>query len=211
MEEFEQHKRLFDRNIERVCSLRKIYNTLKTNSLKEEKEYKFTDILRSAVVMLHSAFEEYYRGVLEYILTKNCTSEELKGMSFLGTCGKHQEKITLSELLQYRKKTVEQIITESIQENLSCTSFNNYQDIVSWSKKIKIDLSKFNEEEKINKLIQRRHKIVHEADKAKNKDKYALDPIHENTVEELINIVRNLVNIIDVEIQNKYQKLKGKE
>lgn len=211
MEEFEQYKQLFDRNIDRVCSLRRIYNTLRTNNLKEEKEYKFTDILRSAVVMLHSAFEEYYRGVLKYILPKICTNEELKGMSFLRNPGKYKEKITLSELIQYRGKTVDEIVTESIQETLSCTSFNDYQDIVFWSKKIRIDLDKFNEKEKLNKLIRRRHKIVHKADKANNKDKYALDPIYENIVKEWINIVCNLVNVINEEIQNKYKKMKGNE
>lgn len=64
MNEIEQYKQLFDRNIERVCSLRKIYNSLKNDDVKEGKEYKFTDILRSAVVLLHSSFEEYYRSVL---------------------------------------------------------------------------------------------------------------------------------------------------
>ena len=56
MTEIETHKLLFNRNIERVCSLRKMYNSLKSDEVKEGKEYKFTDILRSAVVLLHSSF-----------------------------------------------------------------------------------------------------------------------------------------------------------
>lgn len=64
MAEIEQYKQLFNRNVERVRSLCKLYNSLKSEKVKEEKEYKFTDVLRSAVVLLHSSFEEYYRGVL---------------------------------------------------------------------------------------------------------------------------------------------------
>ena len=83
---------------------------------------------------------------------------------------------------------------------MSFTSFNDYQDIVSWSKKIKIDLSEFKDQEKLNKLIHRRHKIVHEADNAKSDNEYALTPIRENSVEEWIEVVRNLVELIDKEV-----------
>lgn len=200
MTEIETHKLLFNRNIERVCSLRKMYNSLKSDEVKEGKEYKFTDILRSAVVLLHSSFEEYYRSILGCILPKTCTEDDLKNMSFLGSAGNHKDKITLGGLIIVREKTVDQLITESIRESLSFTSFNDYQDIVSWSKKIKIDLSEFKDQEKLNKLIHRRHKIVHEADNAKSDDEYALAPIRENSVEEWIEVVRNLVELIDKEV-----------
>lgn len=200
MTEIETHKLLFNRNIERVCSLRKMYNSLKSDEVKEGKEYKFTDILRSAVVLLHSSFEEYYRSILGCILPKTCTEDDLKNMSFLGSAGNHKDKITLGGLIKVREKTVDQLITESIRESLSFTSFNDYQDIVSWSKRIKIDLSEFKDQEKLNKLIHRRHKIVHEADNAKSDDEYALAPIRENSVEEWIEVVRNLVEIIDKEV-----------
>ena len=133
MTEIETHKLLFNRNIERVCSLRKMYNSLKPDEGKEGKEYKFTDILRSAVVLLHSSFEEYYRNILGCILPKTCTEDDLKNMSFLGSAGNHKDKITLGGLIKVREKTVDQLITESIRESLSFTSFNDYQDIVSWS------------------------------------------------------------------------------
>ena len=200
MTEIEKHKLLFNRNIERVCSLRKMYNSLKSDEVKEGKEYKFTDILRSAVVLLHYSFEEYYRSILGCILPKTCTEDDLKNMSFLGSAGNHKDKITLGGLIKVREKTVDQLITESIRESLSFTSFNDYQDIVSWSKKIKIDLSEFKDQEKLNKLIHRRHRIVHEADNAKSDDEYALAPIRENSVEEWIEVVRNLVELIDKEV-----------
>lgn len=100
MTEIETHKLLFNRNIERVCSLRKMYNSLKSDEGKEGKEYKFTDILRSAVVLLHSSFEEHNRNILGCILPKTCTEDDLKNMSFLGSAGNHKDKITLGGLIK---------------------------------------------------------------------------------------------------------------
>lgn len=203
MSEIKQYKLLFDRNLDRVCSLRKMYNSLKSDKVKEGKEYKHTDILRSAVVLLHSSFEEYFRSILGCILPKNCTEDDLKNMYFIGSVGNRKDRITLGGLIKVREKTVDQLITESIQESLSFTSFNNYQDIVSWCEKIKIDLSEFDEQEKLNNLIHRRHKIVHEADNAGNDDKYSLSKIRENTVEEWIEVVHNLVELIDKELHKE--------
>lgn len=200
MTELKECKLLFDRNIERVCSLRKMYNSLKSDNIKEEKEFKHTDILRSAVVLLHSSFEEYFRSILGCLLPKTCTESDLKNISFLGSTGNHKGKITLGELVKFRGKAVDQLIAESIQETLNFTSFNDFQDIVSWSKKIKVDLSEFKSQEKLNNLIRRRHKIVHEADNAKGDDTYALTSIRENMVEEWISTVRELVNLIDNKI-----------
>ena len=72
------YKTVFDRNMYRVKSLCALYNSLKTNEAKESKEYKFTDILRSAIVFLHSSFEEYFRNVLRDVLPNTCTQEDLK-------------------------------------------------------------------------------------------------------------------------------------
>ena len=66
----EKYKQIFDRNIDRVNSLCNLYKTIKTEESKEGKDYKFTDILRSAVVMLHSSFEEYYRIMKEHGITE---------------------------------------------------------------------------------------------------------------------------------------------
>lgn len=197
MTDLENNKKVFDRNIERVRSLCRLYNSLKSDDIKEGKEYKHTDILRSATVMLHSSFEEYYRNTLGDVLPAICTEEDLKNVSFFGSNGNHREKITLGALVALRGKTVDEVITESIQETLSYTSFNNYQDIATWARKIKVDLSEFEKQEKLNNLILRRHKIVHEADNANDGDKYSLTGIRENLVSEWISVVCDLVEIIE--------------
>ena len=198
------YKEIFDKNIARVNSLCILYNSLRS-SAKEEKDNKFTDILRSAIVFLHSSFEEYFRSVLRDILPVTCTQEDLQKIPFTTSEGKHLEKITVSNLFQYKGKTVEEVLALFISDTLDTTSFNNYTDIVNWAKKIKVDLSEFASQEKIDKMIHRRHKIVHEADNT-TKDKmtiatYTLAPIKDTTVTEWTKAVQDLVNIIDAQIE----------
>lgn len=64
-------------------------------------------------------------------------------------------------------------------------------------------LSSFTSQDKIEKLIKRRHKIVHEADNNKT-DKmnkpYSLTAIQESVVKEWLDAVQDLVKMIDVQI-----------
>ena len=197
------YKDVFDRNIDRVKSLCALYNSLKTNEVKEGKDYKFTDVLRSAIVFLHSSFEEYFRNVLRDVLPAMCTQEDLQKISFTTKDGKHIDKLTVSNLLQYKGKTIDDLVADFIGDTLDTTSFNNYSDIVNWAQKIKVDLSSFTSQDKIEKLIKRRHKIVHEADNNKT-DKmnktYSLTAIQESVVKEWLDAVQDLVKIIDVQI-----------
>ncbi len=197
------HKDIFDRNIDRVKSLCALYNSLKTKEVKEGKDYKFTDVLRSAVVCLHSSFEEYFRSVLRDTMPSVCTQEDLAKIPFVSKDGRHYDKISVGSLLQYKGKSVDSIISGFIGETLDTTSFNNYSDIVNWSQRIKVDLSGFSAQEKIERMIKRRHRIVHEADNnkaGKENNTYSLTPIQESTVVEWIAAVQELVTIIDTQI-----------
>lgn len=195
MSEIENYKLMFDQNIKRVESLCELYNQVKSSNIKEKEDNKFTDILRSAVVLLHASFEEYYRNVLKYIFPKICTQESLKNISFVGSEGNHKEKISLCELLQHRDKTVDKLINESIQECIDLKSFNNYRNIADWSIKIGINLSAFSNKGSVEKMIQRRHQIVHQADRTNDK----LNGININTVESWNKNVCELVEIINEE------------
>ena len=82
-----EYKAIFDKNIERVESLNALYVKLKQDEQKDSKDYKLTDILRSEVVFLHSAFEEYFRCVLIEWLPVKASDETLKENYGLSTCG----------------------------------------------------------------------------------------------------------------------------
>lgn len=193
-------KDIFDHNIDRVNSLCNLYYSLKQDETKEKTGVKFTDLLRASVVMLHSSFEEYYRSILCERMPIVSDENGLKSICFPGSEGRHHDKITVGQLIEYRQKSVADLIADSISETLSYTSFNNYCDIDQWAKRASIDLSAFKEQSKMNLLISRRHKIVHEADNSKQDETYGLSPIKENTVREWISIVCDLVNIIETSI-----------
>ena len=195
--EIEQYKLMFDKNIERVQSLIKIYESLKNTEAKEQRDSKFTDILRAAVVLLHSSFEEYYRNILIIIVPKTCGKEDMKSMSLPSKQGKHKANFDLSDLIEFRGKTVEEVITDSIEAEIRLRSFGNYNSIATWAIKAKIDLEGFKGQDKLNKLIQRRHKIVHEADRANSSEGYTLTKIDKSTVEKWTEIVCDLVEIIN--------------
>lgn len=192
------NKTIFEKNIERVNSLCNLYFFINADDVKKGKDFKFTDILRAAVVMLHSSFEEYYRNVLRERIFKLCNETGLKNFSFAGSNGKHKEKISVGDLLEYRGQTVDNLIYNSISEELDTTSFNNFYDIASWAEKAKIDISSFKEQDTIAQLIDRRHRIVHEADNNRGDTEYALKPIKEKSVRDWISCVCELVSIIDL-------------
>lgn len=196
-----KYKIHFDRNIGRVNSLCNLYKSLREEDIKEGKDYKFTDILRSAVVMLHSSFEEYFRNVLLELLPQVCDEDDLKDFSFAGSNGKHRSKVTLGQLLEYKDQSVKDLIINSISEELYSTSFNNYRDISNWAQKARVDLTCFSEAAKLEQVIKRRHKIVHEADNSRDNSEYALTQIRENTVRDWISVVCQLVDVIEQSVE----------
>ncbi len=194
-----KNKEVFDKNIERVRSLCSLYNSLKTNDVKEGKNYKFTDILRSATVLLHSSFEEYFRCTLRDTLSNNYTEETIKSLEIKSSDGKHKEKVSFAELVQYKDKTINELIVEQIIFTLDSTSFNNYSDVARWTQKINVSLQSYSKQSVFEKLVARRHKIVHEADNEKI-EKYQLTKIQESTVTEWINAVSDLVELIESQL-----------
>lgn len=189
----------FDKNLERIESLCNTYHFLKTDEIKERGNSKFTDILRAAVVLLHSSFEEYYRNIIRDLLPKRCDKNDLKNIPFFNS--ERAKKISLDKLLDYNDCSVNDVINHSISEELDYTSFNKFSDIKKWADKAKIDLSTFEERSSLDILIQRRHKIVHEADNSRDDSGYRLSKIQESNVREWILIVCKLVDVIENAIE----------
>lgn len=202
----------FDENMKRVESLISLYTTIKKEEeiSDKNKEYKFTDMLRAAVVFMHSSFETYYRSVIVEELKKNRNETALRDFPFVVAEGKEVPKITIADLAKFKEKKVSEVLDESIDEKLGRKSFNKYSDIFEWSKRIGIDLSKYKEQGDLEKSIQRRHKIVHEADNTvheadngESEEKKRLSPINPGTIKLWKEAYVELVNIIDAEIKAK--------
>ena len=157
-------KNQYDEGVSRVSSLLALYENLqKEGSIRKSKEIRPTDILRAALVLLHSAEEDYFRNILVHWYPLKADSKAMSEVSLAGSDGR-TSKYSFDRFASFSGKTVDEVISESVREHFSRMSFNSYKDIDSRLKKIGISLAAFQRQADIDKLIQRRHKVVHEVD-----------------------------------------------
>lgn len=123
------------------------------------------EIIRSAIVFLHSVLEDSIREIArtEY---KNFPKEKLNDIPLLSTSyGYHPKKFFLGELYDFKDKTVDYIFQVSISNYLDQQSFNKIEDIISILTAIGYDYKEYEETfSHLQELIDRRHQIVHKAD-----------------------------------------------
>lgn len=157
-------KNQFDEGVNRVSSLLALYDSLQIEgSARTSKEKRPTDILRAALVLLHSAEEDYFRNILIHWYPIKADSKALSEVSLAGSDGR-TSKYSFDRFASFSGKTVDEVISESVREHFSRMSFNSYKDIDSRLKKIGLSLGAYKRQAEIDALIQRRHKVVHEVD-----------------------------------------------
>lgn len=155
------HLDRFNRNIQRVDNLCNIFEVVKSTS--NRPTVKEADVLRAAVVFLHSAMEDYLRGVLTEYLPERDT-KNLENIALYQTDGR-PGKFSLGMLKQHSELTVSELIKNSIEEQMRHTSFNDTTDISGWMTRIGISTNDASVDlAQLNTTITRRHKIVHEVD-----------------------------------------------
>jgi hypothetical protein len=146
------------------------------------------DILRAAVVLLHATLEDFLRFIA-------CRFVPFSNEDILNTIGLaggshtgRPEKFFLGKLGQHRGKTVDQLISESVEAHFDNRSFNNTNDIsqVLQSAGVPLDVvEKFYPS--LSQLMTRRHEIVHRGDLIASGNKQSereAAPIEANRVEE---------------------------
>ena len=161
-------------NLDRVASLIKI--GLRTpeqkalikvlGSAEGEKEVVgYDDVLRSAVVLMHAALEDVLRTMARGTLllaspeVLEKTKISLKGLG-------RGEKFSLWQLAEYRGKTVDDLIHDSVEADLRQTSYNSTGDIAKLLGLLGIDPAPYELYfSTLEAMIQRRHQIVHWADR----------------------------------------------
>jgi hypothetical protein len=199
-ENMSKYKNVFDDNIKRVEALKTMYSRVGSVST---TKYKGTDILRAAVVFLHSAFEEYYRGVVTEWLPIRGEVSILKNIALPEDAGKNKVNYTLYDLVQrHNEETIQTLFEEAVCEHMSRSSFNSYSEICGWGARIKLDYTGYDKGVVIEKAVNRRHKIVHEADlKMDDSGRKALTSIKESELDSwitaYIELVENIENQID--------------
>ena len=152
-------------NLARVRSLIDLYGFL-TDLLAEntsDKPPDASDVLRSAVVLLHASLEDFLRSVASVHLPRADT-DFIKRMPLAGK--PRIAKYDITDLLPHRGKTIDDVLDESIEKWLNKHSFNHSDDVMDILKKLGMPVHYFAQTyEHLDAMMSRRHRIVHNADR----------------------------------------------
>lgn len=125
------------------------------------------DFLRAAVVLLHASMEDVLRS-LEGLRLPGCTADVFRDFAFVlpSDPRRRPQKITLVELLEYRGRTVDEVLGTTIREYLETTNYNNAAEVVTTLRRINLGstAAELNAAE-LEALMRRRHWIAHRADR----------------------------------------------
>lgn len=173
----------FAENIARVDSLIAASRKLVEQSIGDAQ--LATDVLRAAVVFLHSSLEEIIRNLYLQRLP-NVSAESLNRVPFASHEPSYRSKnIQLGDLLEYRGKFVDNVIRESISQYVNTLNINNATQLVECLKLANIPhepLKPFYDP--LNSLMKRRHQVVHQMDRSNELDPLA-SPVN-NIDEDLV-------------------------
>ena len=152
-------------NMNRVGQLLSLYKSLK-KSPEFSSNSAADDILRLSVVFIHSTLEECLRRLAIQLLPK--ADKKILDKIPLMTKSGRAEKFALGSLAELKGKTIDEVIIKSIKNHYERSNFNNTMEINALFRDLGIDVSKvkhlFSD---LNNLMDRRHLIVHRADKAR--------------------------------------------
>ena len=154
-------------NIKRIVDLIGLWITLKNNEEFSSKT-AIDEILRASVVFTHAALEDFLRTLAAklYPEANEQTLNQIPLMSLDQPSGR-AEKFSLGRLAQFKNKTVEEVITDSVLQYLEHSNFNTMRDVTTLLERLDLDISNTNSSfPKLEELMKRRHLIVHRADRA---------------------------------------------
>ena len=185
----------FTDNVARVRNLVGLYEFLGAGK-PGRRPKQATDVLRSAVVLLHAALEEFLREVSRKGLAASST-ESLERIPLTGT-GRYPEKFHLGSLAKFRGFTVDELLQKSVDDHLEYSSFSDPGDVkrVLGAVGLQVD----HDWTGLSAMMRRRHQIVHQADKNPEHGPWGkprTQLIRQDVVESWIKAIVALVGEID--------------
>lgn len=153
----------FSENIARVRNLSDIYTTNLAGAGAGRRGHSKTDVLRAAVVLLHAALEDLLRSLSYWKLP--AAHPDVLAKIPLSTVAP-AAKFSLGDLAAHRGKSVEDVITESVNGYLERSNYNNVEEVTRFLASVGVDVASVNMWfPKMTEVMQRRHLIVHRADR----------------------------------------------
>lgn len=167
----------FAENMVRVSNLIAASQKLVTQDAKDAESAD--DILRAAVMFLHSSLEEIIRNLYLYRLP-SVGQEALNKIPFVTLEGIHRSKgILLGDLYMYQGSFVRNVINESINNYVNTLNINNADQLAECLKLADIQVEPLRQFfSQLNSLMKRRHQIVHQMDRANELDPLS-DPVNQ--------------------------------
>jgi len=154
------------------------------------------DVLRAAVVLNHAYLEDLLRTLASQLLPE-AGEEALNDIPLAGSgSAVHPQKFQLGRLAQHKGKTVDTVIRESIAQHLDRATYNDTNQISQLLKTLGFNVAEHNRYfPSIQQMIERRHQIVHRADKAKAADSnaYELQPLEPQQVSRWVKATTNFM------------------
>lgn len=152
-------------NITRLYSILSLYEALYKDD-KYKTNPTLQDILRTLVVFLHETLEDFLRTLAANLL-QNADEQALDRIPLLGINNSHRpEKFFLGKLVEFKGNTIDQVISTSISNYLEVSNFNNVTDLSVLLESMGLDIDNVSKSfQDIQKLMDRRHQIVHRGDK----------------------------------------------
>lgn len=184
------------KGLDRVKNLMSLYDDA-VDGRTVKHQAPASDILRAAVVLLHAIMEEYVRHVGTGALPV-ADSQQLAQVPLVGQ--QRGSKFDLGALAAHRGRTVDQIIAESVRYYLAQKSFSSLGDILRLLDAAGIPASKLRIRRAVlQRLIERRHQIVHEADQVPTRKPRSYEPrtLSRTQVVGWLAAVERLINEVD--------------
>ena len=120
----------FNENIARVRNLQAVYKRYLQRPGSGRRSALASDVLRSAVVLLHASLEELLRSLLMDRLP-GADEDMINEVPLTGLSkNARAEKFFLGKLIPFRAEKVQDVFDKSIAEYLDTVSFNNVGDII---------------------------------------------------------------------------------
>lgn len=153
--------RRFELNMLRVSHLLEVPEMLLRAEASEDVIDHISEIFRAAIVLMHASFEDTLRETMRIHLI-DAQADDIDKIPLAGT---RTSKFSLGALNKHKESTVTEVIQQSIDDYLDRQSFNSSTQIIGALKQINLDTSQLGEHlDALDKMIARRHEIVHKAD-----------------------------------------------
>lgn len=157
------------------------------------------DVLRSAVILLHATLEDFLRSLLIANVPRT-NNEIFRKISLAGT-SRGSTSFKIKDLVQHKGKTIDEVLDESIEESLYQQSFSGAGQVKDALKGLGMPIDKIDVDfAEMEKMIQRRHDIVHIADHRRDGSN-DLQPLTPSEVTEWSNVVERLVRQVLYQLQ----------